>query len=154
MGVPFFGDDEGATSILEFMLMFFLAAGIFMLLTLNFNAMFLNHPKYVVANNQFVDIGNDVTTKIIDTYLVSPDNGMVTTYFDIPETIAGYTYAVGVHAVGVEDREVQVATSEGGGISVNTTLNGAYTTIKMNGTTQSTSMLHGIVYQSNSTGGL
>lgn len=149
----FFSDERGVTSMLEFVLMFVLASAIFTLLILNFNSMFLNHPKYVVATNQFVDIGNDVTTKIIDTYLISPDNGMVMTYFTIPSTIAGYTYEVGVHAVGDQDREVQVETYQGGGISVNTTLNGAYTTIKMNGTTRSTSALHGIVYQSNTTGG-
>jgi hypothetical protein len=154
MGSKFFCDERGASSMMEFVLMFVLAAGIFTLLILNFNSMFLNHPKYVVATNQFVDVGNDVTTKIIDTYLISPDNGMVRTYFTIPSTIAGYTYVVGVHPVGDEDLEVQVVTSQGGGISVNTTLNGAYTTIKMNGTTRSTSALHGIVYHSDSNGGL
>jgi hypothetical protein len=102
----------------------------------------------VVTNNQFVDVGNDVTTKIIDTYLISPDNGVVETYFNIPTDIAGFTYEIGVHPVGVEDREVQVVTSQGGGISVNTTLNGAYTTINMNGTTRSTSMFHRIDFSS------
>ncbi|OPY27992.1 MAG: hypothetical protein A4E28_01768 [Methanocella sp. PtaU1.Bin125] len=153
MESQFTRDENGVTSMLEFVLMFVLAAGIFTLLILNFNSMFLNHPKYVVATNQFVDVGNDVTTKIIDTYLVSPDNGMVSTYFSIPTTIAGYTYEVGVHPVGVKDREVQVFTSEGGGISVNTTLNGAYTTIQMNGATRSTSSYHGIEYYSDESAG-
>lgn len=116
---------------------------------MNFNSLFINQPKYVVTTNQFVDIGNDVTTKIIDTYIVAPDDGTVSTYFEIPSTVAGSSYEVGVHAVGDKqlDREVQVKSADDR-ISVNTTLNGAYTTIRMNGTTQSTSQLHGIVYQS------
>lgn len=143
-------DGTAATSILEFVLTFILAAGIFTMFLMNFNSMFVNQPKYVVTTNQFVDIGNDVTTKIIDTYLVAPDDGIVVTYFDIPDTVAGSTYEVSIHALGGNfiDREVQVRSVDFGPISVNTTLNGAYTTIKMNGTTRSTSPLHGIVYQS------
>jgi len=142
--------------MMEFILMFVLAAAIFSIFIMNFNALFLNQPKYVVATNQFADIGNDVTTKIIDTYLIAPDDGIVQTYFDMPSTVAGYTYAVNVKKVGAgnDDREVQVYTEDDTGISVYTTLNGANTTIKIDGTTTSTSTVHGIVYDSHANGGL
>lgn len=153
-GLEFSGDERGVTAMLEFILMFVLAAAIFTIFIMNFNGLFQNQPKYIVTTNQFVDIGNDVTTKIIDTYLISPDNGTVQTYFDLPNTVAGYTYAVNVKPVGVDDREVQVYTDQNSGISVYTTLNGANTTIMVNGTTTSTSSLHGIVYHSNGDGGL
>jgi hypothetical protein len=154
MDLTFSRDERGVTAMMEFILMFVLAAAIFSIFIMNFNAVFLNQPKYVVATNQFVDIGNDVTTKIIDTYLIAPDDGMVQTYFDIPETVAGYTYDVDVKPVGVDDREVQIHTDENSDISVYTTLNGANTTIKIRGTTTSTSMFHGIVYNSQDAGEL
>jgi hypothetical protein len=140
--------------MMEFILMFVLAAAIFSIFVMNFNGLFMNQPKYVVATNQFADIGNDVTTKIIDTYLISPDNGSVQTSFEMPNTVAGYTYEVNVKPVGVDDREVQVYTDQNSDVSVYTTLNGANTTIMINGTTKSTSSLHGIVYHSNGDGGL
>lgn len=154
MDLTFSGDDRGVTAMMEFILMFVLAAAIFSILIMNFNSLFLDQPKYVVATNQFVDIGNDVTTKIIDTYLVSPDDGTVQTYFDMPNTVAGYAYAVNVKPVGVDDREVEVYTDENPALSVYTTLNGANTTIAIAGTTTSTSPVHGIVYHSNGEGGL
>jgi hypothetical protein len=134
--------------------MFVLAAGIFSIFVMNFNALFLDQPKYLVTRNQFVDIGNDVTTKIIDTYLVSPDDGSVQTFFNLPATVAGYTYQVNVKPVGVDDREVQIYTDQSPGISVFTTLNGANSTIMINGMTNSTSLYHGIVYNSNENGEL
>jgi hypothetical protein len=145
----FSGDESGVTAMMEFILMFILAAAIFSIFVMNFNSIFMNQPKYVVASNQFVDIGNDVTTKIIDTYLIAPDNGTVLTFFDMPESIAGYTYAVNVKPVGVDDREVEVFTDQNPDLSVFTTLNGANTTISINGMTSSTSSQHGIVYNSN-----
>jgi len=134
--------------MMEFILMFVLAAGIFSIFVMNFNGLFLDQPKSIVTTNQFVDIGNDVTTKIIDTYLVAPDDGIVETYFNLPDTVAGYTYQVNVKPVGTDDREVQVYTDQTPGISVYTTLNGAYTTIKISGLTHSTSLYHGISYNS------
>jgi hypothetical protein len=142
----FRNDDKAATSILEFMLSFIIAAGIFSIFVMNFNSLFMAGPRNVVMTNQFVDVGNDVSTKIIDTYLVIPDDGMVATYFDVPDLAGGQPYIITVTNLS-EDRDVMVS-STSGDVNVHITLNGANSTIPINGTTYSTSNIHGIVYHS------
>jgi hypothetical protein len=90
-----------------------------------------------------------VSTKVIDTYLVAPDDGRITTYFDIPGTVAaGYTYNVSVVQMtgkDQDDSEVSVFTADRS-IYVNTTLSGAGLTIPISGNTTSTWYLHDITY--------
>lgn len=139
-------DENGVTATVEYLLTFFIASGIFTLLLLNFNGLFIDSPQYIVTRNQLADIGNDVSAKVIDTYLVAPDDGSITTYFDIPATVAaGDTYEITVMDYMGIDREVVVHTMDDS-IVVKNTLNGAYLTIPIAGTTCSTGYWHNIVY--------
>ncbi len=151
-------DEKGVSATVEYILTFVIASGIFTLLVLNFNSLFIESPQYIVTRNQMADIGNDVSTKVIDTYLVAPDEGSITTYFDIPTTVAaGYTYDISVEEITGKDpsmeervgkdRVVVIHTSNG--IYVNTTLSGASLTIPIRGKTSSTSYLHNVVYDTN-----
>jgi len=138
--------EAGATSIIEYILTFIIASFIFTIFILNFNALFINNAQYIVTRNQLADIGNDVSTKVIDTYLLAPDNGKLVTYFDIPSQVAaGYTYQIEVIPAG-DDKELAVYT-ENHGISVYNTLNGANVTIPINGSTASTWPYHNIVFE-------
>jgi len=145
-------DGDGVSATVEYILTFVVASAVFSLLVINFNPLFVNSPQYIVTRNQLADIGNDVSTKIIDTYLVAPDDGYITTYFDIPNTVAaGNTYMVSVVQMtgkNREDREVNVFTDDGS-ICVSTTLSGANLTIPMAGSTSSTWYLHDITYDTN-----
>jgi hypothetical protein len=42
----------------------------------------------------FTDIGNGVSTRIVDVYAIAPRNGTISTRFDIPDDIAGKDYFV------------------------------------------------------------
>jgi hypothetical protein len=44
----------------------------------------------------FTDIGNGVSTRMVDVYAISPKDGTVFTNFDIPDDIAGKDYFVDV----------------------------------------------------------
>jgi hypothetical protein len=130
-------DDGGATSAIEYILTFIMASLIF--------SLFINNPQYVVTRNQLADIGNDVSTKVIDTYLVAPNDGKVITYFDIPGRVAaGNTYQIDVVQSGI-DRELSVYTDDRH-IYVNNTLNGASITIPIKGNTASVGRYHYIVF--------
>lgn len=138
-------DDRGATSAMEYILTFIMASFIFSLFILNFNSLFINNPQYVVTQNQLADIGNDVSTKVIDTYLVAPNDGKVITYFDIPGKVAaGNTYQIDVVQSGI-DRELSVFTDDHR-VCVNNTLNGASITIPIKGSTSSVGRYHYIVF--------
>jgi hypothetical protein len=145
-------DEDGVAPTVEYILTFVVASSIFALLIMNFSPLFISSPQYIVTRNQLADIGNDVSTKVIDTYLVAPDDGRITTYFDIPGTVAaGYTYNVSVVQMtgkDQDDSEVSVFTADRS-IYVNTTLSGAGLTIPISGNTTSTWYLHDITYDTN-----
>jgi hypothetical protein len=42
----------------------------------------------------FTDIGNGISTRIVDVYAIAPVKGTVSTKFDIPDDIAGKEYSV------------------------------------------------------------
>lgn len=135
----------GVSSVMELTITFIIASLIFSVLIMSFNSLFLETPQYLVTRNQFADIGNSVSTMLIDTYLVVPENGTLTTTFTEPEAVTGSAYQIQIHRSGSNDREVLV-TSGDSGISVSVTLNGANSTIPINGTTNSTDYLHRIEY--------
>jgi hypothetical protein len=67
---------------------------IVMLLLVNTNIM--ENPANRLAYVAFTDIGNGVSTRMIDVYAISPRDGTVFTNFDIPDDIAGKDYSVEV----------------------------------------------------------
>jgi len=57
----------------------------------------------------FTDIGNGVSTRIVDVYAIAPRDGMNSTKFDIPDDIAGKDYSVRDRA-GQQIRSIQDVT--------------------------------------------
>lgn len=143
MGMRLGKDDSGVSSTLEFMLSFIVAAAIFTFFVINLNSL-ISLPKGDVRTNQYIDVGNDVSTKIIDTYLVAPDNGDLSINFNIPQTIVGDSYTISVQN-NLYDREVRVTSSDEQ-TSVYMVLNGANSTIRIGGETASTDQIHNIKF--------
>jgi hypothetical protein len=67
---------------------------IVMLLLVNTNIM--ENPANRLAYVAFTDIGNGVSTRVVDLYSIYPRDGTITTRFDIPDDIAGRDYSVEV----------------------------------------------------------
>jgi hypothetical protein len=67
---------------------------IVMLLLVNTNIM--EDPANRLAYVAFTDIGNGVSTRMIDVYAISPMDGTILTKFDIPDDIVGKDYFVEV----------------------------------------------------------
>lgn len=149
MRLMFFDDDKGVTSSIQYIITFAISAGIFTLFIIYVNPLFIATPQYIVTQNQFEDIGNGISTMIIDTYLIAPDDGKLSTSFEVPYTVAGNTYNISVMQASTtsQDREVNIV-SDSKPQSVRISLNGANSTIPINGTTSSTSLYHGIIYDS------
>jgi hypothetical protein len=146
--VPGFDDDSGMLSAVEFILTFCMAAFIFTIFVMTINGLFMNQSKYIVGMNQFTDISNSVSTKIIETYLIAPEDGKIITYFEVPNSIVGNGYTINIdRSEGLIDENINIF-SQDGLISVNTTLNAAYQTIPINGSTNSSYLLHKIEYDS------
>ena len=67
---------------------------IVMLLLVNTNIM--ENPANRLVYVAFTDIGNGVSTRIVDVYAIAPRDGTIVTRFDIPDDIAGKDYFVEV----------------------------------------------------------
>ncbi|MCC7554538.1 MAG: hypothetical protein KO254_00230 [Methanoculleus marisnigri] len=79
------------------------------------NAVFMEGPANNLRYHAFIDIGNGVSTRIVDLYVIAPGNGTIATKFDIPDDVAGADYFVNVGMTGPSraSQEIQV---QGGGI--------------------------------------
>jgi len=141
-------DDSGVTPMLEYMLTFVFAFAIFTFMLSMFNSMFIQGPQDAVTTTQFADVGNDVTAKILDTYLIAPAVGNVSTVFNMPQTAAGkdYTLDISTSANGW-DKEI-VVHSPYTDYNLSVTLNGVNSTIPIAGCTSSLSPLHRVRYDS------
>ena len=141
-------DDAGVTAMLEYMITFVFAFIIFTVMLSMFDSMFIQGPEQTVSTIQFADVGNDVTAKILDTYLVAPATGNVTTIFTMPPTAAGKDYMldIGTSANGW-DKEITVY-SDYGMKNMSVTLNGVNSTIPIVGSTSSMAPSHRVRYDS------
>lgn len=134
--------------MLEYILTFVSAFIIFTVLLSMFNGMFIQNPQRTVATAQFADVGNDVTAKILDTYLIAPKTGNISTTFGVPERIAGSEYTVDIRlSANGWDREV-ILCSPTLNMNMSVTLNGVNSTIPISGSTSSMSSIHKIKYDS------
>lgn len=145
--------DSGVNYVLEFILTFMIASVIFSIMLLMANDLFIRGPERIVSRVQFTDIGNDLSAKVIDTYMVAPiypDEGNVSTTFDIPYTVAGNGYFVDVVPSG-QDRVIKVY-SMSNDVDVDVILNGVNSTIPVSGSTSSSANTHVIQYNSTPAG--
>ena len=69
-----------------------MALFIVMILLVNTNIM--EGPANRLIYVSFTDIGNGVSTRIVDVYAIAPNEGDITTQFDIPDEIVGRGYFV------------------------------------------------------------
>jgi hypothetical protein len=145
---PMKQDDSGVTAMLEYLITFVFAFIIFTMMLSMFNGMFIKGPEKAVSAIQFADIGNDVTAKILDTYLVAPAIGNITTVFDMPRTAAGNDYTLDIHkSANGWDKEI-IVHSPDNTLSMSVTLNGVNSTIPIEGNTSSMAETHRVRYDS------
>lgn len=142
------GNCEGAAAILEYIITFVIAFIMFTILLSMFSSMFITGPQHTVSKVQFTDVGNDVTAKILDTYLIAPPNGSVSTVFDMPPTAAGKDYLLEIRkSANGWDKEI-VVFSPYMDLNTSVTLNGVNSTIPIVGNTSSMSQSHRVRYNS------
>jgi hypothetical protein len=141
-------DDSGVTAMLEYIITFVFAFIIFTMMLSMFNGMFIQGPERTVSNIQFADVGNDVTAKILDTYLIAPATGNVSTVFDMPETAAGKDYVLEIRtSANGWDKEI-IVHSPYMMLNMSVTLNGVNSTIPILGNTSSLAPAHRVRYDS------
>lgn len=103
--------DSGVSTLTEYVA---ISGILLVLLTVTIivvNSVFIGGPADRLAYNAYVDIGNGMSTRIVDLYVIAPENGTITTIFDIPDDVAGRNYYVMIEREGV-DQEIVVTDGE------------------------------------------
>ena len=90
-------DNEPAVAnMIEYLLISAVIMGLLVVLLLLVNTYIMEEPANRVVYIAFTDIGNGVSTRMVDVYAIAPNEGNMTTRFDIPDEIVGRSYFVEV----------------------------------------------------------
>ena len=90
-------DNEPAVAnMIEYLLISGVIMGLLVVLLLLVNTNIMEDPANRLVYVAFTDIGNGVSTRMVDVYAIAPNEGNMTTHFDIPDEIVGRSYFVEV----------------------------------------------------------
>ena len=67
---------------------------LFITMLLLVNANFMEGPVNTLTYYAFTDIGNGVSTRIVDVYAIAPEEGNISSNFDLPDGIGGKSYTI------------------------------------------------------------
>ncbi len=98
-------------------------------------------PLDVAATQQFNDVGNDISNKLIMFYLIVPEHGTMSTTLEMPQTIGGHAYTVRMSTNNTTDQTVTISADDLN-VNISYTLNGIGASIPIDGETHSASGTH------------
>ena len=86
--------ESGVANLIEYIMISGVLMGLLIVMLLLVNTNIMEDPANRLVYVAFTDIGNGVSTRIVDVYSIAPRDGTITTRFDIPDDIAGKDYTV------------------------------------------------------------
>jgi hypothetical protein len=87
-------EDTGVASMIEYVMVSGVIMVLFITMLLLVNANFMEGPVNTLSYYAFTDIGNGVSTRIVDVYAIAPEEGNISSNFDLPDYIGGKSYTV------------------------------------------------------------
>jgi hypothetical protein len=89
-------NDPAVANMIEYLMITAVLMALFIVLLLLINTNIMEDPANRLVYVAFTDIGNGLSTRMVDVYSIAPKDGTVFTHFDIPDDIAGRDYFVDV----------------------------------------------------------
>jgi hypothetical protein len=86
--------ESAAAHLIEYILVSGVLMGLLVVMLLLVNTNIMENPANRVVYVAFTDIGNGISTRIVDVYSLRPEDGTITSQFDIPDEIVGRSYFV------------------------------------------------------------
>ena len=87
-------NEAAVANMIEYLMISAVIMALFIVMLLLVNTNIMEGPANRVIYVSFTDIGNGVSTRIVDVYAIAPDEGNIKTHFDIPDEIVGRGYFV------------------------------------------------------------
>jgi len=116
-------NESGVSHLIEYIIITAILL-MFLVITIPMvNMTFIERPTSFLTYHAYTDIGNGVSTRIIDLYAIIPygNNATITTKFDIPDDVAGRDYWVEI-APGPPERPYDNRIIIDGGYAVKSTV--------------------------------
>jgi len=96
-------DTQAVSSMLEYLMISGILMVLMIITVITFTSGLIERPVDQLSESEFIDIGNGISTRIVDLFVIAPVShsgqaisGNITTLFDIPDDIAGREYFVTV----------------------------------------------------------
>jgi hypothetical protein len=89
-------NDRAAANMIEYIMVSGVLMALLIVMMVLVNTNILEAPADRLSFVAFTDVGNGISTRIVDVYAIAPTDGTITTIFDIPDDIAGKDYFVEV----------------------------------------------------------
>jgi hypothetical protein len=86
--------EDGVATLIEYVMVSGILMGLFIVMLLLVHANFIEVPVSIITYSAFTDVGNGVSTRIVDVYAIAPETGNITSKYDLPDEIAGRWYNV------------------------------------------------------------
>ncbi|MDD1694277.1 MAG: hypothetical protein LUQ71_06090 [Methanoregula sp.] len=86
--------ESGVANLIEYIMVSGVLMALLIVMMLLVNSTFMETPANRLRYNAFTDIGNGISTRIVDVYALAPSDGSIGTGFDIPDDVAGKDYFV------------------------------------------------------------
>ncbi|MHC1596453.1 MAG: DUF7266 family protein [Candidatus Syntropharchaeales archaeon] len=140
-------DEEAVSTTLGYLFLSGIAMIFLAIVMVSCVNMFVDNPARVVMRTGFTDVGNEISTKIVDIYIICPDNGTLTTDITMPAEIGGEQYEVNAAIGSGQDQMIEVA-SDDGKVTMRMTINGIAESVSVTGSAMSGEWEHQICYNS------
>lgn len=86
--------EDGLTTLIEYISISGILLLLMVVMMFTVNDVFMEGPARTLEYHAFTDIGNGISTRVVDIYLIAPYNGTIDSKFDIPDDVAGRDYFV------------------------------------------------------------
>lgn len=86
--------ESGVATMIEYVSVSGILMCLFIVMLLLVNSYFMQGPLDTLTYSAFTDIGNGVSTRIVDVYTIAPDRGNISSNFNLPDDIGGQSYNV------------------------------------------------------------
>ncbi len=89
--------ESGVSQMIEYILISSILLLFFVITILMVNNIFIEEPSNFLTSYAYMDIGNGISTRIVDLYAIIPYsqvNTHIGTKFDVPDDVAGKGYVI------------------------------------------------------------
>lgn len=134
-----FDNENGVSGLLEYIAITGTLILLMVIMTLYVNPVFIEGPTNQLTYYAFTDIGNGISTRIVDLYVIAPKNGTIDSKFDIPDEVAGKGYFVDIITSNQKNGTDQLIVS-GANTRIQMALSGIGATTTVSGRTSSSGL--------------